>query len=277
MKSLKLQLMTVLAAGFLTSANAQTGVDKLWETTSPVQVPESVLFDGDKKVLYVAQIDGKATEKDGKGGIALVSLDGKDVNADWVTGLNAPKGMGKHKGKLYVADIDEVVVIDIKTGKVDSKIAFPNAKFLNDVSVDKTGNVYVSDMQDQKIYVIKNGVPSVFVDGLQRPNGVLATGKDLLILDAGTVLKVGADKKTVTVAEGLDKSTDGIEEVKPGEYIVSAWAGLLYYVKSNGEVKELLDTRDAGYNAADIGYNAKKKIIYVPTFMKNSVVAYQLR
>jgi hypothetical protein len=29
-------------------------------------------------------------------------------------------------------------------------------------------------------------------------------------------------------------------------------------------------------NAADIGYDKVKKIVYVPTFWKNSVVAYQL-
>jgi hypothetical protein len=39
----------------------------------------------------------------------------------------------------------------------------------------------------------------------------------------------------------------------------------------------LLDTREQKVNSADIGYDAKNKIVYVPTFFRNSVVAYQLK
>jgi len=48
-------------------------------------------------------------------------------------------------------------------------------------------------------------------------------------------------------------------------------------VKINGEKKLLLDTRKEGINTADIGYDKKNKIVYVPTFWKNHVVAYQLQ
>jgi hypothetical protein len=33
-------------------------LEKLWETDSVLKVPESVLFDGDNKVLYATNIDG---------------------------------------------------------------------------------------------------------------------------------------------------------------------------------------------------------------------------
>jgi hypothetical protein len=48
-------------------------------------------------------------------------------------------------------------------------------------------------------------------------------------------------------------------------------------VKTNGEKKLLLDTQKQGMNTADIGYDKKNKIVYVPTFWKNHVVAYQLQ
>lgn len=266
-----------LALTISLEAKAQHSLEKSWETEASVEVPESVLFDGDAGLLYVSQIDGKAGEKDGKGGIALVGLDGKVKNLTWITGLNAPKGLGKHKGKLYIADLDEVVVADIKSGKVEQKISVPEAKFLNDVTVDKSGNVYVSDSQTKNIHLIKNGSASVHYVSAERPNGLLALGKDLLILDSGVLYQLGPDKQVKKLAEGMEKSTDGIEEVKSGEFIVSAWIGVVYYVTSKGEVRTLLDTRDSGTNAADIGYDAKKKIVYVPTFTKNSVVAYQLK
>jgi len=258
------------------AVNSQS-LEKLWETEAALPTPESVLFDADNKVLYVSLIDGKASEKDGKGGIALVNPDGTIKNGNWITGLNAPKGLGKYKGKLYIADIDEVVVADLKTGKVENKISVPGSKFLNDVTVDKSGNVYVSDSQTKGIYLIANNTPSLYFESPERPNGVLALGKDLMILDSGNLYKLDKDKKLTKLAEGMEKSTDGIEEVKSGEYIVSCWAGVVYYVTDKGKVQTLIDTRESSTNSADIGYDAKKKIVYVPTFMKNSVAAYQLK
>src|SRR5690606_29614611 len=268
---------TLFAALVSFQTTAQNSLEKLWETDPNLPVPESVLFDADAKVLYVSLIDGKGGEKDGKGGVALVNTDGTIKDANWVAGLNAPKGLGKYKGKLYVADLDEVVVVDIKSGKVDRKISVPDSKFLNDLTIDKSGNVYVSDSQTKKIHLIKKGTPSVYFESPERPNGLLALGKDLLILDNGNLYKLGKDKNLVKLAEGMEKSTDGIEEVKPGEYIVSCWIGVVYYVTDKGQVQTLLDTRESSTNSADIGYDAKKKIVYIPTFAKNSVAAYQLK
>jgi DNA-binding beta-propeller fold protein YncE len=178
--------------------------------------------------------------------------------------------MGQLKGKLYVADIDEVVVVDIKSGKVLEKIKVPDASFLNDITVDKKGNVYVSDSNTKKVHRISGGKVSVYHETPTKPNG-------LLILDSGTLLKVDAQKKVTTLVTDLDKSTDGIEEVKPGEYIVSCWSGVIYYVKADGSKQELLNTSEQKVNSADIGYDAKKRIVYVPTFFKNSVAAYHLK
>jgi hypothetical protein len=51
----------------------------------------------------------------------------------------------------------------------------------------------------------------------------------------------------------------------------------VYYVVAGAQKITLFDTRSEKINSADIGYDAKKKIIYVPTFLKNNVVAYQLQ
>jgi DNA-binding beta-propeller fold protein YncE len=130
---------------------AQHKLEKLWETDSVLKVPESVLFDADHKVLYATNIDGTDPwGKDGKGSVAKVGLDGKVIATEWVSGLNAPKGMGLYKGKLYVADLNELVVIDIAGAKIEKRIAVTGAEGLNDVSVSKTGTVYVSDSKLKK-------------------------------------------------------------------------------------------------------------------------------
>lgn len=265
---------TLLAATVPASA-AQ--LVKQWESPAELKTPESVLFDAGNRVLYVSNIDGREPwAKDGKGSIGKVGLDGKIIAAEWVTGLDAPKGMGQHKGLLYVADLERVVVIDIAKGAIKQSIPVPGSQRLNDVSVDKNGVVYVSDMQGLKIYAIKDGKPSVWVEGFKRPNGVLAHGGNLYVLDAGSLVKFGPDKQRTVVVEGMDGSTDGIEHVAGDEFIVSCWAGAIYHVKG-GDKQLLMDTRPQKANSADIGYDAKNKVVYVPTFFGNTVIAYQLK
>lgn len=259
------------------SATAQHQLVKKWESDSTLKVPESVYFDAKNKVLYVANIDGEPNTKDGNGSIGKVGLDGKIIATDWVSGLNAPKGMALIKNMLWVADVDEVVAIDITKSEVSNRVKIDGAKFLNDVSADEKGVLYVSDSETKMIHRIENGKATVYLQGLQGPNGVLVHNKEVYVLDNGSMNKVGKDKKLQQIAGGMEGHTDGVEHVQGNEFIVSCWAGVIYYVKADGSSEKLLDTRDQQINAADIGYDAKNKIVYVPTFFKNSVVAYQLQ
>ncbi|MBU1823316.1 MAG: ATP/GTP-binding protein [Bacteroidetes bacterium] len=260
-----------------TTTVAEMSLEPLWTTDTTVLTPESVLYDGDNQILYVSQIDGAPDGKDGKGGIGKVGTDGKIVDLNWVTGLNAPKGMGQAGDQLYVTDLTELVQIDIPSGKIVKKSPVEGAVFLNDVSVDGAGNVYFSDMRAGKIHLLKDGQVSTYYEGAINPNGVLAVSDGVLFTSSGKLMKLDANKNVTTLAEGMDPSTDGIERVKDGEYIVSCWAGEVYYVSADGKTNKMLDTKDSKINSADIGYNPQQQIVYVPTFFKNSVAAYQLK
>jgi hypothetical protein len=266
------------AAAVAPLLGAQSSLVKKWETEAALKTPESVLFDAGGKVLYVSNIDGKEPwTKDNAGSIAKVGLDGKMIAAEWVKGLQAPKGMALHGGKLYVADIDRMVVIDVAKAAIAETIPIEGAQQLNDVTVDKAGVVYVSDMKGLRIHSITKGKPAVFLEGgFKRPNGVLAHGDDFYVLDSGALIKFGKDKKRTTIVEGMDASTDGIEHVRGDEFIVSCWAGAVYHVKG-GKLEQVLDTRPQKLNSADIGYDAKTRMVYVPTFFANTVVAYELK
>lgn len=259
------------------AATSSPQLVKKWETEPSLKTPESVLFDAAGQVLYVANIDGKQPwAKDGKGSVGKIGLDGKVIAVDWVTGMDAPKGMALYKGQLYVADIDRVVVIDVAKGAIVQTIAIEGAQGLNDVTVSRDGTLYVSDSQAMKVFSLVNGRPAQYLEKLKRPNGVLAHGGDLYVLDQGTLLKVASDRSITKVVVGLDPRTDGIEHVKGDEFVVSSWSGLVYYIKG-GEKQQLLDTRPQNVNAADIGYDARKRIVYVPTFFTNTVAAYELK
>ncbi len=274
----KIMTSLALVCFSLVSINAQKAtVQKLWATDTILKIPESVLVDDKENCLWVSNIDGASNGKDGKGSISKLSKTGTPINLDWVTGLNAPKGMAKYKQELYVADLTELVIIDIKKGIVKNKIKVEGSVFLNDVTVNKNGAVFVSDSRTGKVHRIENGIVSIEVENLQGPNGLLSIEDQLLILDRGSLLSVTPGGAISKIMDGMDPSTDGIERVAPNQYIVSCWNGIVYFVAAGAQKITLFDTRSEKINSADIGYDAKNKIIYVPTFMKNSVVAYQLQ
>lgn len=250
---------------------------KLWETDSTLKVPESVLYHAENKTLYVSNIDGKSAEKDLKGSISKISLDGKNIVSGWIINLSAPKGMGLYNNTLFIADIDEVVVADIKSAKVIQRIPIQGAVFLNDVTVDKKGIVYVSDSRTGKVHRIENKTVSTYIENKMGVNGLLSVDEDLFLAVKDTLFKADKNKTLTVVTTGMDESSDGVVQTAEKDFIVSCWNGVIYYIKADGSKSVLLDTRVEKSNTADIGFDPVNKIIYVPTFFKNTVAAYQLK
>jgi hypothetical protein len=258
-----------------TAAKAPTLTQK-WETDTLLTTCESVLYDKQNNILYVADIAGKPDSADGVGFISKLGLDGKIVDAQWVKGLNAPKGMGISNGKLYVADINNLVEIDIATGAVSKKYPIADAQFLNDVTVDASGNVYVSDSNTGVVSTLENGNISTYLTGVDGVNGLLSDGNTFLVasFSKGTLNTVSS-KQIVLMADSVENA-DGIEAVGDGGYLVSSWNGKVTYVGADGTTTKILDTTSGSVSAADIEYIPELKLLLVPTFFKNKVVAYEL-
>lgn len=277
MKKTTAIITIVLVSAILNHHAFAQKLELKWKTDTLTRVPESVLFDAAKNILYVACIDGKPDGKDEKGNIAKVSSTGKIEKLLWITGLDAPKGMGLFNNTLYVADISRVVVIDVPSGKITAKIEIEGAKFLNDITVDAKGNVYISDTGTGKIHILKNGKAEVYFEStvFKGVNGLLAVNDGLYVVDFGNGAnyKLSADKKLTQVAE-TSEGADGIVLVGKDEYLISNWHGEVYYVNAQGQSQKLLDTKDQKINAADIWFDSETNTLYVPTFFANSVMAY---
>jgi len=273
MKTLfKLLLLGLISIAAI-DADAQHSLKKLWETDSVVAVPESVLPVG--KTLYVSEIDGEPWGRDGKAEIGKIGRDGKVIDLNWITGLNAPKGLAIRGDKLYVADLDELVVISISKGKIDHKIKIDGASGLNDVTVDKNGVVYVSDTQKACVFKVDHDKATMLMDKLVGANGVKAVGDKLYILTGDGMYVTDASNKLTKICV-LEHGGDGIEPIGNGDFLVTAWGGWLYYVHADGTKDVLLDTHTTTHRTADIGYDPKTRIVYVPTFLAKSVAAYKL-
>jgi len=257
------------------SSFSQT-LTKTWTTSEGLKTPESVLFDAKSNQIYVSNINGQPSEKDGNGFISLLDADGKINKAQWITGLNAPKGQAIFNGKLYVADIDELVVISIKEAKIIKRYKIKNAKFLNDVTASENGTIFVSDMQDNKIYALADGQLSLWLEDelLDNPNG-LWTENGQLYIGTGQLLKADLETKKVRVLLEQCGGIDGLEKLEDGNFIYSNWQGRVFI--TNGEESiQLLDTVGK-QNTADIDFVPGKNLLLVPTFSGNSIDAYTLK
>jgi hypothetical protein len=254
-------------------------ITKLWESAATLKVPESVRFDARRKVLYVSNIDGQPWEADGKGSIAKVGLDGSVIAAEWVTGLDGPKGLAlSDDGNwLFAADLGGIAVIDIDKGKVDHKIALTGTQQLNDLVNDK-GTLYVSDSSGKKVFVVNDGKPSVYLDDkvLKGPNGLFVHHGALYVLDDNSLNRVAKDKSLQVLASGMPGGVDGLENVGSDDFLVSVWSGGVWYVPAKGDKQLLFDGKPTGTRTADMGWDPKTKTAYLPTFSGNSVIAFRV-
>jgi sugar lactone lactonase YvrE len=257
-----------------------------WELKEGLSAPESAYYDAATKTIYVSNIDGEGAKKDGQGWISKLDPSGKLIAPQWITGLNAPKGIRVTGGMLWVSDIDELIGVNIKEGKIQERVKAPDAKFLNDVAAGPDGSVYVSDMLSSTVYVLKEGKLSVLASGeqLESPNGLLVNGDKLIL--GGWGLPVGGftpttlgrllslDLKSKKVTPITDKplgNLDGVELDGKGGYVVTDWAaGKIFHVTGDGNSK-LIWQHEKG--VADHSYLPTEGLLIVPLMMDNKVVA----
>ena len=263
----------------------------LWTVAVGIDAPESTYVDPKSGEIYVSIIGGMPGDKDGNGRIAKISGDGRSTNAAWADGMNAPKGLRSYEGTLWTSDIDEIIGLDMATGKIKTRVKVKDAMFLNDVATGGDGTVYVSDMMGNKIYTLKGGKVSVFAEGedLEYPNGLLVEGDSLVVGGWGSApdpkdfstkvlghvykLDLNTKKKTLVTPEPT-ANIDGLESDGSGGYIISDYlAGKILHVASNGKV-ELLTTFSPG--TADIAFLALEQRLIVPHMNENKVVAYDI-
>jgi len=273
MKTTLLGIIVFLLVG---TANSQK-LKKVWESSDDIlKTPESVLYDSEREVLFVANINGAPDEKDGNGFISLLNTDGTLKELNWVEGLNAPKGMAIFEGKLYVSDIDELVEIDIEKKEVNKTYLAPNAVFLNDVAACKNGMIFVSDTRTAEVYVLDDKKFKLWMKGepMQTPNGLM-TEKGHLFIGDRNIYKVNIKTKKITKIIEDAGGVDGLEKNNEGEFVFSNWPGMIWIHRDGKNIK-LHDSTEQEIKTADIDFASDLNLVLVPTFYDNQIVAYKI-
>lgn len=246
----------------------------VWETDTVLTTNESVLYDLTRRELYVSNIDGKPTDKDGKGFISKLDLDGVVTELKWAKGIDAPKGMGILVDKMYVTNIDELVQINMADGKITKGFTIKGAKFLNDVAVGD-GKVYFSDMETGKLHMYDGERISLVSEGHTGLNGLTYFDGKLYGLDESGLIKFNMDGGMPEILNSEVTGGDGLVLIDKDTFIASRWQGEVWLIK-DGKATMLLDSKEEEVQTADIGYNPAEKMVYVPRFFSNKVSAYRL-
>lgn len=276
------------------------------------QTPESVLYDEAGDRYLVSNINGDPGKADNNGYISEVSPDGKITNEKFIAGtaamtapapaakgaktpampkvtLNAPKGTGIANGILYVADIDNVRMFDVKTGAPKGAVKINGSTFLNDIVISADGNkVYVSDtgvkFSDKgptptgtdAIWVIEKGKAKALAKtkDLKGPNGLTLVGDQLwtVELSGNELYRLDEKGKMADVTKLPKGMLDGIVQLGDGQLLISSWEGSdIFKGKPNGEFTEAFASLKS---PADIGFDKKRNRVLVPLFMGNAIEAW---
>lgn len=284
----RILLLCTFCSTFL---NAQT--DNLpelhyrWQTDTVFRTVESIAYDSVTQMAYTANINGHFMARDGNGSIGKLSLGGKIIEPEWITGLDAPTGLCLHASKLYTTDIDRLVEIDVKTGQIISTLFVPGAKALNDVAVSPEGVLFLSDTGGNQIFKVIEDRVEVFLTDIETPNGLVYADKLLFVSlwTPGQLLVVTEDGRQFPYTTGIAES-DGIELLPDGNFLVSSWGGALNHVfrprawsgtaTRGGAVTQLLNLRKEGVQVPDVCYVPGKEMLLVPTFNDHRIRVYDL-
>jgi sugar lactone lactonase YvrE len=254
-----------------------------------LSTPESFLVDEESGNYYISNIHGAPHQKDNNGFITRLAPDGKITALKFIEGgrdgvtLHAPKGLSIIGHVLYMSDIDAVRGFDKDTGKLLYTIDLQEmgALFLNDLTHDDQGNLYVSDTTAFvnpkapgtifKIETSNQHRASILIRdaSLGSPNGLMIHPKTKRLMTstwgAGKILEIMPDGKIKTFIKATAwKDLDGLDYDNNGNLYTSSFTeGIIYKVSEDMKISVI---KDGLTTPADVNMNRKNNTLLIPFF-----------
>lgn len=262
-------------------SGAQNESANLLKKVSGFSHPESVVYDEERDIIYVSNI---GENEAGDGFISKVDKDGNVLEMKWITTLEDPKGLQIKDDKLYVTDNTRLVEMSILEGEITRTWEIDDSEFLNDITIDSVGTLYISDSGKSGIYTLD---PSgeieewLTTEELRHPNGLLVVDDQIYVAawggeNGGPVLKVDLQSKEIEqISSEAVGNLDGVQKLPNEEaFYISDWAtGKVHKINSDGTIKEIL-TSDR--SAGDILFLEEENKLALPMNLQNEVWWYRL-
>jgi len=238
--------------------------------------PESAVFDSQNNRYLVSNYgDGNIIQFDSLGQQTYFNQDCHSLAGMHLVGdtLYALDYQGAHPG---------LVGLSLSTGDTLFTLHIAGMDYLNDITFDTSGNLYITDTYANKIFKVKISDMSytTFVgSGLDSPDGILfdESNNRLLVCNSvmspnGPIEVVSLEDSTMTtfIETGI-RGLDGITTDNYGYTYVSSWhTDKVYrYDKNFTNPPEVIAE---GYTApGDIYFNKQNNILVVPDFFTHSV------
>ncbi len=271
LNSLLLPIITIITIGSCSQSDHNHSSDIQIKNTTDrfkdqgLEGVESVLFDAEKKVLYLTNGQDYVPGTDGF--ISKASPDGKNLELKWVKDLNRPTGMALKDNKLYVADLNRLLVIGTQLGSIIETYQEPiPGSALNDVTIDSKGNVYVSASRLGAIFKLTDGQLKPWVQDnmqLKYANGLLVESDNLLVGGFNlSRVALGTNQINNLMTHPSIKDFEGIvSDGQNGYFATTAGTSSLFYIDETLHADPVLVSRDY---MGDLSYDDKSKTIYIP-------------
>ncbi|WP_424969315.1 hypothetical protein [Dinoroseobacter sp. S76] len=275
-----MKYVSVLTAALWTSFATPAAADPFHWTAGPFDMPESAIFDAVQDRIILSVIGGHPGAADGDGTLALLSPEGEILDPQWVTGLDAPKGMAILGDSLLVADLTRLHEVDLASGEILRSLELEGASFLNDVTSDGA-QAFVSDLMTNRIWRYHGGEMTLWLeaDALAHPNGLLLDGERLLVGSWGSGMRDDFTTEQPGALLSVDLATKAVHPLVPnlgnldgvariGEtLLVNDWiTGALFAIAADGTVT-LKTEFPAGL--ADISAHGDR--LFLPSMLEGSL------
>ena len=253
--------------------------------------PDTVAVDPETGFIFVSNVNGRATQRDHNGVISLLEPEGKPIHMHFIRSgrgavdLSAPKGLAVVGPHLYVADLDQVLRFDKKTGRHLGTIdlSLLGARDLTGVAEGPGGVLYVSDARADMIFRIDPGqedLAEVFARDKQlgHPTGLVydAAHRRLLVAGwkSGRLVFIDETGRIVPLMPERFGGLKGLRLDREGNLIFSAFVtGAIYRLKNYESLEVIRRNLVTPANLALAGHGRE---LFVPSYRGNIVFTVPL-
>ncbi len=236
--------------------------------------PESIEFDyAHNRWLISNPTYSNILSRDSQTGVVTV----------FATGASGPQGLEIVNDTLYSCEGGNIHLYNINTGASIATIAFAGATFLNGITHDINGTLYITDFSQKKIHRLNTATRqhNIFVTGLVKsPDGIIydQPNNRCVFVNWGAsapIMRVNlTDSTTATITATTLGNCDGIAKDGAGNYYVTSWTGSSITRFSNTFTNPTTVISTGLNNPADIFYNTVTDTLAVPNSGGNNTKYY---